>query len=475
MTEILTAKLLSIIQNIEELVEDNIDDFPRVEVSYRVSDFDQYDYDKTIRKYLLDESVDGEYVDVSQEKEARTEIPQEIKNEKVTSVIEESEEYEEVIHHLKNELPEDEEPFAIEGFGSSEGGAKSLLDRFIQVTVDEVIDTGPDNFGEQDRASLLSAISREIEQPTFTYQGTIWLYGLGVEFDSTEITDEISISKVTSEELKSEIRMDEPLLMNLQLVPPRPPTLRVDYECKARNKDEVLSEEEAIISLLQLYASNIGEVVGRRISSPSPLRIDGQAWTEPERNEGIVAVLEEDEEIKELKRFFSNVENPFRKRIHQSNEQTYLNIAFDRYQNSLVFSDSMESSIASSIMSLEALYLKENEKAELSERLAQRAGILLGCLDYAPMEVYQRIKSGYDVRSSYVHGTKATDEFSGDLAIRTINFSKESIVLFLQMMSEYDKAEIISKIDNAIMSPNGREKFEEEVNELCGYQPSRAE
>lgn len=476
MTDQLTQKLLTISKKCIDIVDDNITEFPEAEVRYTINVCSKYNYDKALDLHLKDdeEISDQSYVDIEQNKETRTEIPQEVKNSTVLSAIQEMEVYHNAVELINNQLPDESNQFIIEGFSAAgtESHGEVLLNRFIQVTTDKAIELGPEHVDEQERTTLVSSLVREVEQPKITYNTTVWLYGVGINFEELQITEDLSVSKVTCGDLESEIRIDAPLIMNLQLVPARPPTLKLTFECQCKNRSAVITEQNINISLLQLFTGNVGEVVGREVSSQSPLRINNHQWTEPERRDGVVSIIEQDDK-QQLESFFEHVEEPFRQKIADSSETDYLNIAVDRYQNALVTQDSIESSIASSIMSLEALYLKENEQGELSERLAQRAGVLLGCLEYSPMEIYNRIKSGYSVRSSYVHGTRATEDFSSDLALRTIEYSSRSLILFLQLVRNYDKNQIISKIDNAIMSPQGRESFEELVASECGYKPSR--
>ena len=80
-----------------------------------------------------------------------------------------------------------------------------------------------------------------------------------------------------------------------------------------------------------------------------------------------------------------------------------INIAYNRYKESLTRHISLDEKLTFSIMGLEALFLSGNN--ELSYQLRVKAAKLLGYLNEPPEEVLTNIKKAYNIRSKYLHGS----------------------------------------------------------------------
>jgi hypothetical protein len=57
------------------------------------------------------------------------------------------------------------------------------------------------------------------------------------------------------------------------------------------------------------------------------------------------------------------------------------------------------------MMALEALLLKEEERAELAYKLSLRTAALLKFYGFDPIEVYHDVKKSYNIRNKFVHGS----------------------------------------------------------------------
>ncbi len=53
---------------------------------------------------------------------------------------------------------------------------------------------------------------------------------------------------------------------------------------------------------------------------------------------------------------------------------------------------------------MESLLFRENEQSELARTLTQCVASLLQHFGLKPVEVYNKMKRAYDIRSRYVHG-----------------------------------------------------------------------
>lgn len=473
MTQELAEYLYEIIETMEVLVSDNEQDLQTSEVIYRSNKCENYDYDSILNTYLLDnDEYDPNCIEIDQNREINEEISREAKEDVILSEIEQGDMYKQALEILeKEEDVRGSSHYTTDSDVPSMIPSDVLLERFVSESLDRILEAESNELEERDKTTLVSSLTREIEIPRIEYDTTIWVYGVGAEFESADIGNGWTIEQPVAEDLESEYKLDDNTITHLNLNPLRPPTLKIRHSTRGRRISDISSENDVILSLLRLYMTSSVVVVGNKFTPELSFRPSYHNWSNITNRETRVSAILEEGDGEYISSMVDAIEQPVRDHIHQSSDRNHLKIAFDRYTDSTTEGDSPEEEIALSIMALEALYLRENEEGELSHRLAQRASLLLGYLDYEPLEVYNRINSGYSVRSSYVHGSENSDDFSTDLAMRTANFARKSIILFLQMESEYGKSSFINKIDNAIMSSNARDQFEDEIKDTCDYLP----
>ena len=114
-------------------------------------------------------------------------------------------------------------------------------------------------------------------------------------------------------------------------------------------------------------------------------------------------------------------------------------------------------------MSLEALYLKDTEKSELSERLAQRTALTLSFFNYSPLEVFNIIKRSYDIRSRFVHGSKIEEDDQKDVMIlveKVIEYTRRSLVIYLQINESIDKNKFLNLLSKSLLDKDAKEKLQ---------------
>lgn len=136
-------------------------------------------------------------------------------------------------------------------------------------------------------------------------------------------------------------------------------------------------------------------------------------------------------------------------------DRTALYIAFDRYKEAHKVQTSFESKVSKYISSLEALLLNDSNRSELSNRLSQRAAMLIGLEQPSKsIEVYRKIKKAYSIRSKYVHGSLVdASEKKGlkDLTFELADINRRLIVMIIKLTETKKKDSVISKIDNLMM------------------------
>jgi len=146
-----------------------------------------------------------------------------------------------------------------------------------------------------------------------------------------------------------------------------------------------------------------------------------------------------------------------------------LGVALSRYRDALLQTLPIESRIALSISCLEALYLKANERSELTHRLSQRAASVLGAYGYLPPKAYRELTRAYDIRSTFIHGSPMNEDQqkgADELCRAVLDYARVSLLMFLQSGGSDEKERLIALIENALLDAKARTKL---MSRLNGY------
>lgn len=160
--------------------------------------------------------------------------------------------------------------------------------------------------------------------------------------------------------------------------------------------------------------------------------------------------------------------------LQQALPQNHLTIALRRYSDALLKPDPPESRLTFAIMGLEALYLKSDERAELSLRLSQRTGMCLCAFNFRPLEVAKNVLRAYDTRSSYVHGgvLEASELPSIQKCLdQILDYLRVSLIVFLQMDEKENKERLLNVLHNSMLEAKSRDKLEDKLQNLSVQPP----
>jgi hypothetical protein len=147
-----------------------------------------------------------------------------------------------------------------------------------------------------------------------------------------------------------------------------------------------------------------------------------------------------------------------------------------RYEDALLKGENPEARVASAVMCLEALYLRDSEDTELSRRLKQRGATTLAFLGLDSLLVYEKLGDAYEVRSSYVHGSsprkKIRNKYKGDfrgLAREVLDYARCSLIICLvaQKSLNIAKERLIQLIDNSLLDNKSREELKKIICAAC--------
>ncbi len=155
-------------------------------------------------------------------------------------------------------------------------------------------------------------------------------------------------------------------------------------------------------------------------------------------------------------------------------EPDFLSTAFERYSDALLSPGPYEKGIASAVACLEALFLGDSLQSEITYRLTRRVAALLGMCGWPATEVREKIKTAYDIRSSYVHGSVPTRKKKPTLDQRSRIFemtAEHARIAFLIMaqltewkMETYKKT--ISDIEDSLIDDVHRTKLIERCKQI---------
>lgn len=153
----------------------------------------------------------------------------------------------------------------------------------------------------------------------------------------------------------------------------------------------------------------------------------------------------ESDSCEEFKSFWDVISNQI-----DDPPETY-RIALDKFSNSF-HRQNENDRLLDSVITLEALYLREGEQQEMSYRLSQRGALFLADSVDDAKEIKQNLKKAYSTRSTLVHGGTANvdHEFISDLH----NITRRTLSKFLKLNDDGKNHEdIIESLDEDAIKP----------------------
>lgn len=162
----------------------------------------------------------------------------------------------------------------------------------------------------------------------------------------------------------------------------------------------------------------------------------------------------DEEEI--LRTFIKNV----RPSLNEISHKNYLSgssydLAFHRYNDSLLKTEVNAYKILSAMTSLEALL--SDGGTEITFKIRLRVAKLLSLYGFNSLEVSDIVRKAYSLRSKMVHGSKPEDkdidllEFARHHIHEIINYNRLCLLISLQLKKSADKQRLIKLIDNSLI------------------------
>ena len=350
-------------------------------------------------------------------------------------------------------------------FKTSESQAEFWVSRFVYIIAKETLEGA-----SEDRiAELTFSFVRDLEGSSKLWTPKIWLKGIWMVDDVLRISEHLQFRKPVAADIAREwdLRMFPHFFGDW---PPMLPSAILEASFHVKGQPELYKELEKLILTLRLF--RVGSVDGVKIfwKSESVLDFGGTQYktNSPENYKYPLS----NQDVPKLQEFIAKIlplipQNLIDPSIGQVD---YSVIAIQRYNDAVLKPEIFESRLSFAIMALEALYLKETERAELEHRLGQRVARLLSFYGYEPLEVYNTLKDSYDLRSSFVHGSPIPSERLKDIdktGQKVIEYVRLSIVLFLLLKQMYEKDKFLSLVDHSLLNKNAYDKLEQTLKEHC--------
>lgn len=349
-----------------------------------------------------------------------------------------------------------------ETYNVSEDRAEYWLSRFAYRVVSKFLEG---NLDFKTVTSLIVDFINELGGNPVEWNITAWLDGIYMETEQIEIDRGVVIRRPKPQDVEYEFSP-------LEVVPDisfEVPSAVLEINKRIKIEPNSYPELEKILISLRLY--KLGSVnVGQIKWKPNSI-LGSRSILHPHPRAITYTYSLTDDDKESLSTFVREIKDklPVEEETGKPLSSHPIGIAILRYQDALSKPEAIENKIAYAIMGLEALYLKTEERQELSHRLAQRVAKVMKAFNEPPVKVYNIVKDGYEIRSNFVHGSTFNEEDTHntkDLLNKIAEYLRRSILVFLLVPKEKDA--FIGLIDNAMLENSAEKKLQQLITENIG-------
>lgn len=346
-------------------------------------------------------------------------------------------------------------------YNVEETKAKLWVSKFVK----QITNVCFDEINKDKVIELINLFISDLEENPISWQPVVWIDGIWMETDSIKILDNIFIRKPESNDLEFESPYESFIPHEL----PNWPSAILEFEYREKFPRSVQNKIDSVIAALRLFKLGSIEKIRTRYNANSIIRFFGGTISQSNLISAHYKYGLTVGDTETLTKFITRIEPSIYSEIidKSADEADYISIAHDRFCDALLKPVVPENRLATAIMALEALYLKEKELSELTERLSQRVALALEPFGYKTLEVYHFVKKSYNIRSRFVHGSKIEQKEIGELPEKILDYCRVSIIIFLQLHNELDKEQIINLLGKSLLDNTEKKKFHEIINDKC--------
>jgi len=350
------------------------------------------------------------------------------------------------------------------GYQVTDGQADFWLTQFLQSVAGAAVDA---EAGDEFLVDHVATLIRDLDQATLDWNVELWLLGVWLEGDSYVIEDDFLLRRPRPSDFEGEVPFDQLMRQPPSPFPPRTPTAILEFGCRSSAQLDVQLETETVLRVLRLF--RLGSVASPRqrlwaksILTP-PTQIYCTSTPATPYQYTLTAV-----DLDSFRAFLRKM-RPLLRHYPAYGPSAHItdavSIALQRYEDALLLSPATpEARITSAVACLEALYLRGKERGELSHRLSQRASAMLGLFAVRPLKAYTELSRGYEVRSTFVHGSRLEEDLRGlvpKLSQAIPEYSRVSLVTFMQLLRDpvdEEKERLLNRLDNSLLDEKALRK-----------------
>lgn len=346
-------------------------------------------------------------------------------------------------------------------YNVEETKAKSWVSDFVK----KITNVCLDEINKDKVIELINLFISDLEENPILWQPVVWIDGIWMETDSIKIRDNIFIRKPESNDLEFESPYESFIPHELH----NWPSAILEFEYREKFPRSVQNKIDSVIAALRLFKLGSIEKIRTRYNANSIGRFFGGTISQYNLISAHYKYGLTVGDTEPLVKFITRIEPLIYSEIidKSADEADYISIAHDRFCDALLKPVVPENRLATAIMALEALYLKEKELSELTERLSQRVALALEPFGYKTLEVYNLVKKSYNIRSRFVHGSKIEQKEIGELPEKILDYCRVSIIIFLQLHNELDKEKIINLLGKSLLDDTEKKEFHKIINDKC--------
>jgi hypothetical protein len=361
---------------------------------------------------------------------------------KIVNIIEKTDNYQHVSNFLKykQELREDSPNLGV----------------FVQRIISLYLEKG--DLPESEINKQIETFVLELNNEPIKSGANIQLVGIILHPDEIEICHGVTLKKPKKEDFE----IDIPVYGFNRDFHFNNPTAFLEISMETRSLRAIQEEVFKAITILRLFKLGSVNYTTYRMYSDSISPFLGGTFYSGDPFPAHENYIIQDEDVDNLKKFWKSLSSILPPALYKfdSDKIDHISIAYNSYSDSLLQPGIEERRIANAIMGLEALYFKSEERTELNQRLSLRTAKLLSLSSNDPITIRRVVKDAYEVRSTYLHGSRLKDNkkeellknYNGNLnnlSKIVLNYLRKSLIIFMTV--DMSKDHIISLLEDSLI------------------------
>lgn len=307
------------------------------------------------------------------------------------------------------------------------------------------------------------ALIADLENTPIDWHAIVWLDGIWLDCEEIRLSRGEILRRPKSHDLEEERRADFAMIgmPSGGLTGSSIPSAILEFTSHAATPFQVQKRLDKMLDALRLFRLGAVRYTTYTVRGHTFLRMSGVVI-----GSGLISGPDK----YQLTSSESSLLVPFLERIEQQIPEDPSSgapidpvaVALQRYREALMATGPVEGRIALAMSCMEALFLKAEERSELTHRLSQRAAALLANAGVHPLKSYRELARAYGIRSTFIHGSalKSEEYASADELRRTVlDYARMSLVIFLQTEDASAKDAFLSRIDNSMLDDAARQKL----------------